>query len=61
MLKKAINLNQIAGVVALSYLVLIPVALYIGYKMLQELDEDLRTLGDFERTVPLGHVTNLLR
>lgn len=60
-MKKAINLDQIAGVVALSYLVLIPAALYVGYKWLREMDEDLRGLAQMDRTRPLRHLTNLFR
>jgi flagellar motor component MotA len=44
MTKGSDTLNTVTGIVALSYLVVIPVAGYLGYKMLQEIKLDVDEL-----------------
>lgn len=41
---KGTTLNTVTGVVALSYLVVLPVAGYVGYVMLRELKQDMDEL-----------------
>lgn len=45
--KSRLTLERVTGVVALSYLILIPVTSIIAYQKLRELDRDLTTLWDF--------------
>lgn len=43
---KGIRLEKVSGVVALSYLVLIPATAYVAWRKIQTLDKDLTVVWD---------------
>jgi hypothetical protein len=53
--------DRIVGVVAMSYLVIIPVCVYAGYEMLQNIREDLAELRERQGLDQTRYTTSDLR